>query len=457
MSENDLDNQQAEIRCPVCDAVVDEGDDLCLMCGTPLDFPSVAETAAETALPETEPAPEPVDEPSLPSRPEAKAAAPRTPEPSWAAAAPPEIIESVMRERQAPLVLIMTAGFTVFIIILSVLVWQNRPDEVSMIIAPSATPIPPTVTPTPTWTPLPTETVPPTQPPTITPTPAPTVTPRPPRSHTVSSGETLFGLSFTYRVSTESIMAENGLPEGSRIQVNQNLLIPWPTPTPPLEIVVVEVNGQTVIADPRGCERYEVLEGDSIVGIASRFGVDFELLVLVNRITDGTILQPGDTVCIPEIVYGSLADLPPTPGPSPTPTLTPPPPGPSLLYPVDETVIEPPDGVFTLQWVSVKDLTDSEWYMVELADENELDSLPQRGFTRDSSFKLPPEWRPDIPEEHRLCWRVSVVMVTGYRSDGLPIYTFGGERSEPACFYWLGAYPTATPTPTFTPSPTPIP
>jgi len=180
-------------------------------------------------------------------------------------------------------------------------------------------------------------------------------------------------------------------------------------------------------------------------------------LAQVNRITDATILQPGDTVCIPEIIYGSVADIPPTPGPSPTPSNTPPPAGPHLLFPVDGSVISPPAEVFTLQWVAVKELAESEWYMVELVDTNVLDGLPRRGFTRDTSFKIPSEWRPVEAERHRLCWRVSIVNVTGMRADGLPIYTYGGDSSEPACFNWQGAPPTTTPTPTLTPTATIVP
>jgi hypothetical protein len=102
----------------------------------------------------------------------------------------------------------------------------------------------------------------------------------------------------------------------------------------------------------------------------------------------------------------------------------------------------------------VKDLGESEWYMVELLDTNVVDDLPQRGFTRDNALRVPSAWRPIEPELHQLCWRVSIVNVTGTRADDVPIYTFGGESSEPACFSWLGAPPTATPTSTFTPTPT---
>jgi hypothetical protein len=147
--------------------------------------------------------------------------------------------------------------------------------------------------------------------------------------------------------------------------------------------------------------------------------------------------------------------LPPTAGPQPTSTSTAFPAGPSLLYPIDGMVIEPPDSIMHLQWVAVKDLEDDEWYMIELEDLDRPDSLPYRAFTRDNSFRLPDEWRPDVPETHGMQWQVRIVRVTGERSDGGIIYEYGGRGSKPGIFFWMGAEPTATPTMTSTPTPQP--
>jgi hypothetical protein len=178
------------------------------------------------------------------------------------------------------------------------------------------------------------------------------------------------------------------------------------------------------------------------------------LLLRLNRLAVDTIVQPGQTVCIPEIRFGG--DLPPTPGPSPTPAPTRFPAGPQLLYPVNNTVVDT-DGLVALQWAAVKDLNDNEWYMIELTDINVLDVPPYRGFTRDNSFQIPSDWRPDVPEEHNFRWRISIVQVTDWRADGQPIYEYGGRFSEDAFFTWLGAIPTATPTQTPAPTPTATP
>lgn len=363
---------------------------------------------------------------------------------------PPLVLESVMVERQSRLTLWLTAVFAVIIVVLGLLVLRY-PASATVSFFPTPTPLPPTLTHTPTLTPIPTETSPPTETPTETPIPRPTETLQPPRSHSVQSGDTLFGLSLFYGVSVESITELNEL-VGGGIQVNQQLLIPWPTATPPLVPIEVTIGDETIIADPTDCQRREILGGDTLFGIAAQTGVDLRALLAVNRLTDQSILQPGDTICIPQIIRGGV--LPPTPGPSATPTNTPPPAGPQLLYPGRESVVEPPQGPLVLQWAAVKDLTDVEWYMVEVTDLTDVDSFPHRAFTRQNSFRVPVDWRPQVDENHYFRWRVSIVQVTGEREDGSFIYTFGGRESADSYFYWLGAVPTPTPTPSPTATPT---
>ncbi|MBK6326090.1 MAG: LysM peptidoglycan-binding domain-containing protein [Chloroflexi bacterium] len=449
--ENEGLVSQPVVRCPRCDSVVAFEATVCLMCGAAIPPQLAAQTAAQTAVADTPPA-VPISTPAG----KQTAVEPAPPVPETAVSTPasiPDVFESVVRERQSSMVFWLTAVFAVIIVVMGSLFWQYRDPNLILALVPTTTPIPPTPSHTPTWTPLPTETLPPSATPTITLTPAPTETPQPPRQHTVTSGDTLFGLALQYRVSAQAIAEANGFAPESPILSGQALQIPWPTPTPPLIPVGVDVNGDLVIADPTNCQRYQVVSGDSLSAISARFDVDYDLFLLVNRLTSDSVMQPGDTVCIPTIIYN--ATLPPTPGPSPTPSLTPAPAGPRLLYPIQYATINPPDGLVTLQWVAVKDLADDEWYMVELTDLDALDSAPYRGFTRDNAFQVPSSWRPPVAEPHQLRWRVSIIRVTDWREDGLPIYTFGGQSSQDAFFTWEGAVP--TPTPTLTPTATPLP
>lgn len=347
------------------------------------------------------------------------------------------------------IIAVLTTAFFSFLIL------RSQGSEVMLALQPTFTPIPPAPTLTPTWTPEATETPPATETPIPSATPVPTDTPRSPRFHTVAGGETLFGLSLLYRVSTGSIAESNGMPLDSPIQVGQELGIPWPTATPPLESMVLEVGGESIVVDASNCEIVTIQEGDSTYGLSAQRGVPAEAIVAVNRLTEESIqlLHPGDTLCIPRVSSGD--SLPPTPGPQPTVTATAFPAGPTLLYPVDGAEIDSPDGLLRLQWLAVKDLAVNESYMVEMTDLDLLDSLPYRAFTRDNSFKVPVGWRPDIAEPHEMRWRVSIVRISGERSDGGTIYEYGGRSSEDSFFVWMGVEPTPTPTPTSTPTPTP--
>jgi LysM repeat protein len=423
-------------RCPDCDSVVPQDATQCIMCGTVFDKKQLPKEIAQEQDPQTAAGISAAEEQDL---------------------AGADVFESVMRERKTRSLFWLVLVITVLTVIVSILLLRTQDAEITLAMAPTVTVVPATVTYTPTWTPLPTETSPPTETPTATYTPAPTDTPRPPRFHTVASGETFFGLSLFYRISADSIAADNDMPINSPIQVGQELVIPWPTATPPLESLLLEIKGEKVIADAADCEIVVIEGGDSAYGLSAEYGIPAEAIVAVNRLTDETIqlLHPGDTLCMPKIVHSDA--LPPTPGPSPTITATSFPTGPNLLYPQDDTVVDQLDEVIALQWVAVKDLREDEWYMVELTNLDALDAIPQRAFTRDTAFRLPTSWRPEIPQTHRFRWRISIVQVTGQRVDGDFIYKFGGRSSEDAFFSWMGAIPTATPTATPTPTETPLP
>ena len=304
-------------RCPGCDSVISEDQAQCLMCGRALELDDAQK---EQGLAET---PVIIDA-SIPVPEEAEDGF----DPSFDSAE--RFIESEMRERLSPITYILTAIFAVIIVIVGILVLMY-PTDAAIEFIPTVTPIPevsglletallePTDTIEPTWTPTPED------------TPFPTATPQPPRAHTVASGETLFGLSLRYGISMDSIAGENGFPVDTALQVSQQILIPWPTATPPLVPVEVEVGDEVIIADPSDCEVYEIKGGDTLFGIAASFNVPSPALLAANRLSEVSVLQPGDTICIPEIIYGSAGLA--TAGPSPTAGPTLPPSGPDLLFP----------------------------------------------------------------------------------------------------------------------------
>lgn len=449
------------VRCPTCDSVVKRGDARCLMCGTPISadlFVEASARAAKDALrvererlmnriqhdePAAEPAPEPTATPEQIEQP--------TPPPPPRTARPYEETRAQPAIKPVPAVAAVPprwrpSPFFLLGIILAALfsicggIWLTNAEQQA--VAALTVTIPPTVPPasqTPTLTAEPTNTATPTVTPipTETATPQPTDTPQPPRLHNMETGQTLIGLALIYDITLDSILQSNPGLNPSAVQQGQQVQIPWPTATPPLQAIAVQLGEETLVVDPSVCPPfYEIKEGDSIFTIAAQNRVPFEAMLALNYLTLDSIVRPGDVICIPQVLENAV--LPPTPGPSPTPSLTPAPQGPQLLYPAAETAVEEPAAVIALQWLAVKDLQPNEWYMVEITDLTNADAHPHRGFTRQNSFQLPSSWRPIGNTLHQFQWQVTIVQVTGKRADGSFIYTYGGRDSLPNTFYWLG-------------------
>ena len=56
---------------------------------------------------------------------------------------------------------------------------------------------------------------------------------------------------------------------------------------------------ETATAAPSGQQTYEVVEGDTLLGIAEQFGVSVDALAEANNITDPLLLQIGQELVIP--------------------------------------------------------------------------------------------------------------------------------------------------------------
>ncbi len=152
----------------------------------------------------------------------------------------------------------------------------------------------PTHTPLPTFTPYvePKVVVPaantPAYNPTPTPQPKPTPTPPPtptPKSesgqkvtkYTVQPGDTLSSISQKFGVSMEAIIAANGLKNPNAIYVGQVLTIP-----------------------SQGAVKVHIVKpGETLLGIAAKYGVDYKELMKANGITDPNTIYAGQKLIIP--------------------------------------------------------------------------------------------------------------------------------------------------------------
>lgn len=193
----------------------------------------------------------------------------------------------------------LRACYPLFLVTLCLPLPTCAPQRATAPPAPTATvSAAPTLAPTPS--PLPATII--ALPPTPTATPAPVV-------HPVQSGDTLLGLALRYGVPIAAIQLQNDLGESTVIYAGQTLIIPppagWETASPFWAVYVVK-------------------EGETLVEIARRFGLEVTAILAANGLSDAGSLQAGQQLVLP-LDAPRVASVPtatPLPPPSPMPAPT---------------------------------------------------------------------------------------------------------------------------------------
>lgn len=108
-------------------------------------------------------------------------------------------------------------------------------------------------------------------------------------THVVRKNETLGGIAGKYGVSTAALQAVNGISNPNLLFVGKKLKIP------PATIRQIE---------------YTIKKGDSLGGIASRFGVKSSDLIKLNQINQPNLIKVGQKIKIP---LGKKAPVKPSP------------------------------------------------------------------------------------------------------------------------------------------------
>lgn len=286
-----------------------------------------------------------------------------------------------------------------------------------------------TSTPTETNTPLPTD----------TPTPEPTFTPLPPIEHVIRTGDNCSGLAFFYNVSVRSIIEQNNLGVDCLLAIGQRILIPQPTPTAtPEPTATLSPAEATEAACPK--INYTVEENDTLSSIAGNYQVAMQAIKEYNGLSSDMVFK-GQMLIIPlceRLTFG------------PTPTETPPPPypAPSLLLPQDGGAFTLANETVTLQWASVGQLRENEYYRITVEDVTIGTGRKKIiEYVTDTKFIVPSSFRPQEPVAHVIRWWVSTVRFAGTLPSGELQYDTAGATSEKRVFTWTGAAPGTTPTP----------
>lgn len=111
----------------------------------------------------------------------------------------------------------------------------------------------------------------------VKPTPAPKPTPSAVRTYTVQAGDTLSGIASKYGTTYQHLAEINGIANPNIIYVGQ----------------VIKIDGGSA---PTQAEYYTVQSGDTLSGIAAKYGTTWQKLQQMNGISNPNLIYAGQTI-----------------------------------------------------------------------------------------------------------------------------------------------------------------
>jgi LysM repeat protein len=124
--------------------------------------------------------------------------------------------------------------------------------------------------------------------------------------YVVQSGDTLSAIAVRYQTTVQQLVQMNGLTNPNLIAVGQRLAVPQGESS-------VSPGGQSDTGTSRAAASYQVRAGDTLLGIAVRFGVSMWDIVVANNIANPSLIYVGQTLVIPGDGGSSSAGSTPTP------------------------------------------------------------------------------------------------------------------------------------------------
>ncbi|UNK72106.1 LysM peptidoglycan-binding domain-containing protein [Microbacterium sp. H1-D42] len=118
----------------------------------------------------------------------------------------------------------------------------------------------------------------------------PSTTPASGATHTVVRGETVYGIATKYKTSVAAIIAANGLKSSAVIYPGQKLRVGGKSAAPASK-------PSTAPAAPAAKPKtHKVAAGDTLFGIATKYGTTVSVLLSANGLSSGSIIYPGQTL-----------------------------------------------------------------------------------------------------------------------------------------------------------------
>ncbi|MGC5221869.1 LysM peptidoglycan-binding domain-containing protein [Micromonospora sp. DT81.3] len=150
--------------------------------------------------------------------------------------------------------------------------------------------------------------------------PPPTAPVAPAGSHTVAAGDTISGIAKKYGTTVPAVLAANGLDASSIIYPGQTIAISGAPASAPPEPAAPPA---APAAPPAAASTHTVGAGDTISGIANKYGTTTQAVLDANGLTRSSIIYPGEVLTLPGAMTLAVATAP-APAPAPAPAGPPP-------------------------------------------------------------------------------------------------------------------------------------
>ena len=111
-----------------------------------------------------------------------------------------------------------------------------------------------------------------------------------PTTYTVRQGDTVSGIAARYGLSAQEVLVRNGLGWNTIIHPGQTLHL---ASTPAVTTASASTGSSS------GSGSYHVKQGDTVSGIASRVGVSTTALLSANKLSQRSVIYPGQTLRVP--------------------------------------------------------------------------------------------------------------------------------------------------------------
>ena len=182
---------------------------------------------------------------------------------------------------------------------------------------------------------------------------------------------------------------------------------------------------------------YVVKPGDTVISIAVRFGTTVAAIQEANGIGPDDLIRPEQVLQLPVSGVPSAILAPEGTVPSQQDSNT------GQMY-LPLQLLGPEDGEripqsedVLFRWLSGGLLEDSEWYVLYIWPLEGLFDLPPPVWTKATSYRLPSQWAPPPDRDVTYRWQTSVVRVMSGQEGELSLESASGP-GEVRSFEWYG-------------------